>query len=122
MLVPIADNGVGAVLDQVKIVGDDLLHGAAEAIEVCLLPGAELARLGFSQVLQLVFGGIVNLVPQLLERRGDSQTPAFAFVRRVLNGACEVEKHGDRRLSAIRLVASTLKQIAVSSWQIAISH
>src|SRR3954451_14053487 len=41
-----------------------------------------------------------------LERRGDLGAPSFAEIRRVFNGACEIEKH-ERRLSAIRGCRST---------------
>ncbi len=42
VLVPVTDNRVTLVLDQVKIVGNDLLDRLAKAAEIALLPGAEL--------------------------------------------------------------------------------
>src|SRR4051812_36197214 len=41
-----------------------------------------------------------------LERRGDLGAPSFAEIRRVFNGACEIEKH-EKRLSAIQGCRST---------------
>src|SRR5579859_1850212 len=102
VLIPITDNRVSPVLDQIEVPGDDLPHRPAKTLEIGMLPRAKLAHLGFRQVLELVFGGIIDLMPQLAQSRSDLQAPAFAFVGRVLNGACEVEKHGVRRLSAIR--------------------
>src|SRR5258708_596669 len=93
VLVPIADDGVAVVLDQIKIVGNDLLDRPAKAPKIALLPGAKLAGLNFSQVFHLVFGRIVNLMAEGLEHWSDFGTPALTEVRRVLNGACEIEKH-----------------------------
>ena len=42
VLVPVADNRVTAVLDQIKVIGNDLLDCLAEAAEVALLPCAKL--------------------------------------------------------------------------------
>jgi hypothetical protein len=106
VLVPIADNRVTAMLDQIKIVGDDFSDRLLKAVEVAYLPGAKLAGFNGGQVFHLVVGGIVNLMSQGLEHRSDLGAPALAEIRRVFNGACEVEKH-ERRLSAIRGCRST---------------
>src|ERR1051325_4317521 len=106
VLVPVADNRVTAVLDQVEIVGNDLLDRPSKTWEIAVLPGARLAGFGCSQVFHLVFGRIVNVVSQGLEHRSDHCAPAFAEVRRVFDGACEIEKH-ERRLSAIQGCRST---------------
>ena len=56
VLVPVADNRVTLVLDQIKIVGNDFLDRPAEAAKIALLPGAKLSwprrRSGFSSRLQ----------------------------------------------------------------------
>src|SRR6185369_16228577 len=64
VLVPVADNRVTLVLDQIKIVGNDFLDCLAKAAEIALLPRAELSGLDCGQVLHLVFSGIINLMSQ----------------------------------------------------------
>src|ERR1041385_141611 len=106
VLVPVADNRVTAMLNQIKIVSNDLLDRPAKAREIALFPGAKFAGFGCGQVLHLVFGRIVNLMSHGLERWSDLGAPAFAMVRRIFNGACEIEKH-EKRLSAIQGCRST---------------
>src|ERR1041385_528924 len=101
VLVPVADNRVTLVFDQVKIVGNDLLDGPAESVEVSGFPSTKLAGFSCSQVFHLVLGRIVYFVTQGFEHRSDQCAPAFAEIRRVFDGACEIEKH-ERRLSAIQ--------------------
>ena len=106
VLVPVADNRVTLVLNQIKVVGNDLLDRLAEAAEVACFQARNSAGFDGGQVFHLVFSRIVNLMSQGLERRSDLGAPAFAEVRRVFNGACEIEKH-ERRLSAIQGCRST---------------
>src|SRR6478752_1016336 len=106
VLVPVADNRVTSVLNEIKVIGDDFLDRPAEAAKIALLPRAKLSGLDGGQVLHLVFSGIVNLMTQGFERRSDLRAPAFAEIRRVFDGACEIEKH-ERRLSAIQGCRST---------------
>src|SRR6478672_2300173 len=101
VLVPVADNRVTAVFNQIKIVSNDLLDRPAKAREIALLPRAKFSGLDCGQVFHLVFSRIVNLMSHGLERWSDLGAPGFAEVRRVFNGACEIEKH-ERRLSAIQ--------------------
>src|SRR5947209_15589555 len=89
VLVPVADNCVTMVLDQVEVIGNDLLDRLAEAAEIALLPRAKLSGLNGGQVFHLVFSRIINLMSQGLERRSDLGAPAFSEIRRVLDGACE---------------------------------
>ena len=42
VLVPVTDDRVTLVLDEIKVVGDDLLDRLAEAAEVAGFPGAKL--------------------------------------------------------------------------------
>src|SRR5438046_9186163 len=51
MAVPVADNRIALMPDEIKIVSNDLTDGLLEARQVGLLPGTELPHLGLSQVL-----------------------------------------------------------------------
>src|SRR5437764_6492236 len=62
MAVPVADNRIALVPDEIKIVSNDLADGLLEARQVGLFPGAKLPHLGFTQVLHLVLGRIVDLM------------------------------------------------------------
>src|ERR1051326_3639553 len=106
ILVPVADYCVTAMFDQIKIVGNDFLDCSAETVEVSGFPSTKLAGFGCSQVFHLVLGRIVYFVTQGFEHRSDQCAPAFAEIRRVFDGACEIEKH-ERRLSAIQGCRST---------------
>src|SRR6185437_11213975 len=93
VLVPVADNRVTAVLNQIKIVSNDLLDRLTETAKIGRLPRAKFANFDHGQVLHLVFSRIVNLMSHGLKRWSDLGAPSFAMVRRVFNGACEIEKH-----------------------------
>src|SRR6185437_11402812 len=93
VLIPVANNGIALMLNQVQIIRNDLAHCLLEPAQVRLLPRPEFAHFRIGQVLLLVFGGIVDLVPQTLEHRPDLRPPRLSEIRRVLNGTSQIEEH-----------------------------
>src|SRR6266481_188962 len=69
VLVPVADNRIALMLDQVKIKCNDLAYGLLEARQVALLPRTKLAHLGLREVLLFIQRRIVKSVPQQREQQ-----------------------------------------------------
>src|SRR5579884_2314030 len=101
ILVPVAENGITAMLDQVQVISNDLAHGLLEARKVGSFPCSKFAGFCFSQFFPLIFRRIIEFVAKRLKSRLDFRAPALALIRRIFNGTCKVEKHGVWRLSAI---------------------
>src|SRR6185312_5499423 len=93
VLIPVADNRIAVVLNQVQIIRNDLAHCLLEPAQVRLLPRSEFAHFRIGQVLLLIFRGIIDLVPQTLEHRPDLRPPRLSEIRRVLNGTSQIEEH-----------------------------
>ena len=85
MAVPVADNRIALMPDEIKIVSNDLADGLLESRQVGLFPGAELSHLGFTQVLHLVLGRIIDLVSQGPQQGRNFGAPALAQIRRIFN-------------------------------------
>ena len=94
MPVPITDNGIAVVLNQVQIISDDFAHRLLKSGQISLLPRPEFTHLSVVQVLLFVLCGIVNIVSQGLEQRLDFSAPSsLAEIRRVLDGTRKIKEH-----------------------------
>src|ERR1700731_4534879 len=92
--VPVADHVVRFVVDQIQVEGDNLTDGAAITFEVLLLPLAKMCCLINSQVLPLIFCGIVHVVAKLVAKEWRQfATPEFSPVVCKLDWTAEVSEH-----------------------------
>jgi len=73
--VPVADEVVGLVLDQVKIRGDDFADRAAEALEISRLPVREICDLLSGEALPRLLGGIVDALAELVAKKRHQLAP-----------------------------------------------
>src|SRR5215471_4014318 len=85
VLVPVTNHGVAVLLDQIKIIRDNLANGLLESRQIAFLPGTEVANLRFGKVFLLVLGRIVDLVAKRLEQRSNFGAPALAQIGRVFD-------------------------------------
>src|SRR2546421_11756736 len=85
MAIPVADNRIALMPDEIKIISNDLADGLLEARQIGFFPGAELPHLDFRQVLHLVLSRIVDLVSQGPQQGRYFGAPALAQIRRIFN-------------------------------------
>src|SRR5579859_604590 len=69
VLVPVADNRVALMLNQVKIKCNDLADGLLEARQIALLPRAKLTDFGFAEVLLFIQRRIIKRMPHRAEQQ-----------------------------------------------------
>ena len=85
VLIPVTNHGVAMLLDQIKIIRDNLANGLLEARQIAFLPGTEVANLRLGKVFLLVLGRIVDLVAERLEQRSNLGAPALTQIGRVFD-------------------------------------
>jgi hypothetical protein len=73
--IPKANQIIGAILNQVEIEGDNFADHPAESIEIGGFPLSKMFALFVGKILFLVFGGIVNAVPELLGEEWSELAP-----------------------------------------------
>ena len=81
MLMPEAEDRINLLLDQIEVESNDLADGLLKTRQVAVLPRAKFPCFGFTQVLHLVFGRIVNSMPERLKKRRYLCPPGLAEIR-----------------------------------------
>ncbi len=78
ILVPVTDQRVATMFDEIEIIGNDLADGLLKAMKIAGFPWAKFAHFSFREIFHLVERGIIHLMTQRFQQRRDFSTPAFA--------------------------------------------
>src|SRR5271155_1047963 len=92
--IPVTDDVVGVVFDDVQIERDNFSHYAAETLDVRGLPLAEMRGFLFGEVFPFIFARIVHAVAKLLaqiRRKFAAPEPAAVFC--ILDRTTKIREH-----------------------------
>src|SRR5207245_7324858 len=90
----VCSSDLGLVFNQIEIKLNDFSHRAAEALEVGLLPLAEVLRFFVREVFLFILGGIVDAVAELVaQEEHHLVVPRLAAIARAFNRSAEISQH-----------------------------
>jgi hypothetical protein len=93
--VPVADDVVDLVFDQIEIESDYFPHNTAESAEVLGLPLAKMSGFLIREVLFFVLGRVVHAMSELVaKKRCQLASPKPSAVFGKLDGTAQIGQHG----------------------------